>query len=151
MITVPAFIDDAGHFALDNQRAFRDLVQRAKKLHGHDVIVTVKLKPRQQGSQQLRYLNGVVIPDIAAACGYTDPEDYASVREGILWRFLRIADGPFGEPRRKSTAKDAMSQQEMTELIDRIMAYAETSIPGCRIRRPEEVNLDDVYVPEVAA
>jgi hypothetical protein len=31
-----------------------------------------------------------------------------------------------------------------------VKKFAETSIPGCRIRRPEEVELDRVYAPEAA-
>ena len=62
-------------------------------------------------------------------------------------KFLRLPDGPFGEPRRQSTAKDAMSQEQMTALIDQIITYAETSIPDCRIRRPEDVDMDKVIDP----
>ena len=112
-----------------------------------EVLVTIKRRPKRQGNQQLRYLRGVVIPDIARACGYSDPDDYQSVYDGLMWRFRRLPDGPFGEPRRQSSSHATMTREEMTQLIDEFITYAETSIPGCRVRRPEEVELDDVIDP----
>jgi hypothetical protein len=101
-----------------------------------------------QGRQQLRYLRGVVVPDVAAACGYPDPDDYQSVYEGLMWKFARLPDSPFGAPRRRSCAKTDMAMDELAKLIDQIIVYAETSIPGCRIRRPEEIDLERVVDPE---
>lgn len=142
-LVAQAFVDDAGMFSLNDRRAFREALQRFK---GQEVIVTVKKKPRRQGSQSLRYLRGVVIPDIAEACGYTDPDDYQDVYDGLMWKFYRLPDGPFGEPRRRSCSKDQMTQEEITGVIDQFITYAETSIPGCRVRRPEEVDIDNVPV-----
>lgn len=139
-----AFVDDAGYFKLDDQAGFREWV---KKFAGQEVLVTVKRMPKRQGSQSMRYLRGVVIPDLAEACGYVDPDDYESVFSAMAWKYLRLPDGPFGEPRRKSTSKDAMTQEEMTKFIDQVITYAETTIPGCRIRRPEEIDMDDVIDP----
>lgn len=139
------FVDDAGHFALDNRLEFLDY---AKKFKGQEVVVSLKRKPRRQGSQSMRYYRGVVVPDIARACGYTDPDEWKSVHEGLAWKFLRLPDGPFGEPRRKSTRKDDMPQDEMTAYIDQVITYAETSIVNCRVRRPEEVDLDSVWSPD---
>lgn len=136
-----AFVDDSGKLALDKDREFRQWVT---KFRGQEVVVIVKRRPRRQGSQQLRYLRGVVIPDIAVACGYTDPDDYQSVYEGLMWKFRRLPDGPFGEPRRQSASHDTMSLEEMSVLIDELIVYAETTIPSCRIRRPEEVDMDEV-------
>lgn len=129
----------------DTPEAVREYV---KKFAASEVVVTIKKRPKRQGNQQLRYLRGVVIPDIARACGYDDPDDYESVYEGLMFKFARLPDGPFGEPRRESARKDAMPQERMTQLIDEMVTYAETSIPNCRIRRPEEVELGDVIDPE---
>jgi hypothetical protein len=136
-----AFIDDAGHLSIQQRKAFLAYVAALK---GKDVILSVTKRPKRQGTQSLRYLRGVVIPDIALACGYTDPDDYQQVYEGLMWKFCRLPDGPFGDPRRKSCAKDQMSQEEITDLTSQIITYAETSIPGCRVRRPDEQGLDDV-------
>lgn len=138
------FVDDAGAFSLDNKSAFRAYLQKFK---GQEVVVSVKRVPRRQGSQSMRYLRGVVIPDIAHACGYTDPDDYQDVFEALMHKFRPLPDGPFGLKRRQSTAKDAMSQDEISRLIDELITYAETTIPGCRIRRPEDVELDRVVDP----
>ena len=137
--------EDGAKLHFDEPQLFRDYV---KKFAASEVVVTVKKRPQRQGTQQLRYLRGVVIPDIANACGYTDPDDYQDVYEGLIWKFARLPDGPFGEPRRKSCAKDAMPMDELSALIDHIITFAETSIPGCKIRRPEEVDLDDIIDPE---
>lgn len=137
--------EDGAKLHFDTPEAFRAYV---KKFAADEVVVTVKKRPRRQGTQQLRYLRGVVIPDIAHACGYSDPDDYQSVYEGLMWKFCRLPDGPFGEPRRESASKATMPLERMTQLIDEIITYAETSIPNCRIRRSEEVDLEDVVEQE---
>lgn len=113
---------------------------------GTEWQVTIRPKQKRQGSQSLRYLRGVVIPDIAEACGYSDPDDYQDVYDGLMWKFYRLPDGPFGQPRRRSCAKDQMSQEEITEVISKFIEYAESSIPGCRVRRPNEIDLDSMPV-----
>lgn len=140
-----AFVDDAGHFALDNLSAFRDAMQKFK---GAEVVVTVTRKTYRHGNQQLRYLRGVVVPDIARACGYTDPDDFFDVYDGLMWKFFRLPDGAFGQPRRESCAKGKMTTERLTQVIDTFITYAETTIPDCRVRRPEEQDLDDVYAPD---
>lgn len=144
-VTALAFVDDAGHFKLDNRDQFHEAIT---VFAGKEVVVTVKQKPRRQGNQQLRYLRGVVIPDIARACGYTDPDEWESVYDGLMWKFRRLPDGPFGEPRRMSAAKDKMPMNELSKLIDELIVYGETSIPGCRIRRPGEVDLETAFEPD---
>lgn len=144
-ITFTGFVDDAGFFALDSKAAFREGV---KAFTGCEVLVTVKKRTYRQGNQQLRYLRGVVIPDIARACGYTDPDDFGDVYNGLMWKFFRLADGPFGEPRRESCSKGAMTKERLSEVIDTFITYAETSIPGCRVRRPEEADLETVHAPD---
>lgn len=139
------FVDDAGHFSLDKRKEFSAWV---KKFAGNEVVLTVKRKPRRQGTQSMRYYRGVVVPDIARACGYTDPDEWKSVHQGLAWKFLRLPDGPFGEPRRQSTRKDEMPQDVMTAYIDQVIVFAETTIPGCRVRRPEEVDLETVWAPD---
>ena len=140
------FVDDAGHFSLDKRREFAEWV---KRFAGREVTVTVKKKARKQGSQLMRYYRGVVVPDIAEACGYSDPEDWSQVHESLAWKFLRIADHPeLGFPRRRSTAKDDMSQDEMSAYVSQCIEWAESSIPGCRVRRPNEIDVDDVYAPD---
>ena len=141
-MTFEGFVDDAGKFALADLGAFRAQLQRFK---GQDVVLALKRKPKRQGSQAQRYYRGVVIPDIARACGYADPDDWPSVHDGLAWKFLRIADGQFGEPRRRSTAKDDMTGEEFSDYVTNVITFAETSIPGCRIRRPDE--LDDAEIP----
>lgn len=142
MGTFAAFVDDAGKLGLTDRDAFRANLQRFK---GKDVVISVKRMPTRQGTQAMRYYRGVVIPDIARACGYADPDDWPSVHDGLAWRFLRIADGQFGEPRRRSTAKDDMTSEEFSDYVTNVITFAETSIPGCRIRRPDE--LDDAEIP----
>lgn len=145
-VTAFGFVDDAGMFTLDDRKGFASAVQ---KLKGCEVVVTVKKKPTRQGNQSMRYYRGVVVPDVARACGYVDREDWQSVHESLAWKFLRISDHPqFGYPRRRSTSKHDMSQAEMTAYIDQVITYAETTIPDCRIRRPHEVDLDEVWAPD---
>jgi hypothetical protein len=122
----------------------------AKKFSGNEVVVTLKKRPTHQGSKQMRYYRGVVVPDIAQAAGYTDPDDYEQVHSGLAWKFLRLEDGPMGEPRRRSTAKSDLSAEEFSDYVTKCIEWAETSIPGCRVRRPDEVDPDvyDAWTPE---
>jgi hypothetical protein len=140
------FVDDAGHFALDDRRGFLTWV--AEKFRGQEVIVTVRQKPKRGTLPQLRYFRGVVIPDIARSQGYT-AASYQEVYEGVMFRFAPLPDGPFGAPRRKSLSMGdgGMTLEERTQLIDDVIVWAETELTDCRIRRPHEVDLDDVYDP----
>lgn len=139
-MTFLGFVDDAGHFSLADTRAFRADLQ---KLKGQTVVGTLKRRPARQSNQPMRYYRGVVVPDIALACGYDDPDEWPQIHEALAWKFLRIADHPqLGTPRRRSTAKDDLTAEEMSDYISQCIQWAETSIPDCRIRRPDEVDLD---------
>jgi hypothetical protein len=37
-----------------------------------------------------------------------------------------------------------MSMEEMAAYITQVIDYAETTIPGCRVRRSDEVDLDQI-------
>jgi len=137
--------EDGAKLVLDKPDVYREYI---KKFAADEVVVSVKRKPRGQGTQQLRYYRGVVVPDIAEACGYSDPDDYQSVHEAMAWKFLRLPDGPFGEPRRRSTSKSDLTLDEMTRFLDQVITFAETTIPGCRVRRPEEVEMDNTVDQE---
>ena len=139
------FVDDAGHFAFDDEAGFR--AHLARRFKGHEVVVTVKKRPHKQGSQSMRYYRGVVVPDIAEASGILDPDEFESVHQGLAFKFLRLPDGPLGDPRRRSTGRDDLTQEEMTDFISKCIEWAESSIPGCVIRRPEDVDLERVYDP----
>jgi hypothetical protein len=149
MASFLAFVDDMAHLAVDRRQAFRAHIE---KLKGCEVVLTVKKKPHEQGTQQLKYLRGVVIPDIAAACGYSaeDPDDCQEVYDGLMWRLFRLPDGPMGQPRRESCAKDQMSRERLTQVIDTIILWAETHITGCQVRRPEDVDFERVVDQEFA-
>lgn len=142
------FVDDAGHFALDNLGAFRAYAQKFK---GQIVVLTLKKQERRQGTQSMRYYRGIVIPDICEAAGYDrdDFDDRTTVHEAMAWKHLRISDHPvFGFPRRRSTSKDDLSQEEMTAYIDKVILDAETNIVDCRITRPNEADLDAAWAPD---
>jgi hypothetical protein len=91
-----------------------------------------------------------VVPDIALACGVDDPDEFEAIHQSLAWKFLRIADHPqYGYPRRRSTSKNDLSQDEITKYIDDCIQWAESSIVGCRVRRPDEVDdLDNIYAPD---
>lgn len=139
-------MDDAGKLSLDDRKGFLGWV---RKFAGHEIVLTVKRRPRRQGTQAMRYYRGVVVPAIAKASGYTDPDEWESVHDALAWKFLRLPDHPeLGTPRRRSTRKDDLSAEDMTAFIDQVIAFAETSIPGCRVPRPEECDVETVYDPE---
>lgn len=140
MTSDPVFVgvvDDRGALRLDYPSQFRAHLQRLK---GEEISVQVKRRRSRSGDQQRRYYRGVVIPDIAEACGFSDPDDYARVHESLAWKFLRLPDDALGFPRRRSTSDGDMTHEERSRYLDQVITYAETSIPGCRIRRPEEID-----------
>lgn len=141
MATFAAFVDDDAKLGLKDKADFKAHLERLK---GQNVIVTVKRTPRRHGNQSMRYYRGVVIPDVARACGYADPDDWPSIHDAMAWKFLRLPDSEFGTPRRRSTAKDQMSQDEITDYISQVILFAETSIPDCKIRRPDEIDEDAI-------
>lgn len=145
-MSAPAWIgvvtEDGTTVVLDDERGFHTYL---KKFAADEIVLTVKRRPRPQGTQAMRYYRGIVVPDIARACGYADPDDWEAIHDALAWKFLRLPDHPqLGTPRRRSTAKADLTQEEMSQYLDQVMMYAETSIPGCHIRRPEDVELDDV-------
>lgn len=141
------FCDDAGNIELEKPGALTAYIR--EHMQGQAFMVTVKRKPRRQGSKSMRYYRGVVVPDIAVACGYDDPDEWPEVHSALAWKFLRISDHPqLGTPRRRSTSKGDLSAEEMTDYIHACIQWAETSIPDCRIRRPEDVDVDQVYAPD---
>lgn len=144
--TFLAFVDDTAKIGITDRRAFRALLDRLK---GQEVVVSVKKKPRRQGNQSMRYYRGVVVPHIAReAMGITDPDQFQNVHEGLAWKFLRLPDGPMGEPRRKSTSKDEMTQDEITDYISQVIDYANTDLMMDRpIPKPDDLDLDDVIDP----
>ncbi len=111
------------------------------------------LRPRQkpQGTQSMRYYYGVVIPAIAQACGYDDPDDWPAVHESLAWKFLRKPDHKLGYPQRHSLRKTDMSQESITAYISQVMDYAEHNIPDCQIPRPEDVDYSHLYAPNYDA
>lgn len=112
---------------------------------GEELQFAVRKKPRRQGYSAMRYYRGVVVVDICRGTGLVPtPKNCESVHDALAWKFLRIADDEkFGTPRRRSTAKDDLSQDEMSKYIDDCILYGETELM-CRIRRPHEVDWDHV-------
>lgn len=139
-LTFTGFVDDRPGVSWDQPEMVK---AHLRALLGDEIEVRIGPKRKRQGTQSMRYYRGVVIPDIARAMGYSDPDDFEAVHDAIAWKFLRIEDHPqFGTPRRRSTAKDEMNQQEMTDYIDDVIRWAEAEIVDCRVRRPHEVDLD---------
>lgn len=146
-----------GRLVMRDEVAYRRFTSALED--GTEWQVTIKRKPRRQGTQSMRYYRGVVIPDIADACGYDDPDDFDQVHQSLAWKFLRIEDHPtLGYPRRRSTAKGDLSADEMTVYIQRCIDWAENpanGIVGCRVRRPNEIEdwegLPMVWQPDTEA
>lgn len=117
-----------------------------ESLNDQTVEIWVRKAARPQGTQTMRWYRGVVIPDIARACGYSDPDDFERVHQSLAWKFLRMADDQMGFPRRRSTSKGDINQEEMSAYVSQVVEHAESTIPGCRVRRPNEIeDWDHVY------
>src|SRR3990167_7681613 len=99
--------EDGAKMRLDRPDDFRAYL---KKFAADQVVITVRRRPRAQGAQ---------------ACGYADPDDYESVHDALAWKFLRLSDHPqLGTPRRRSTAKADLTQEELSAFIDQCIVWA---------------------------
>jgi hypothetical protein len=141
-MSVVGSVDETGRL---DWEAGKRLLGVLDRFRSQKVVITVRKWRQLKTLQQLRYLRGVVIPDIARACGEADPDCYQDYYEALMFKHRRLPDGPFGTPRRRSAAD--MTIDEMRLLIDEIILDAETTIVGCRVTRPDEADLENVYDP----
>jgi len=133
------FVDDAGHFALDNATAFREYVQQFK---GEEVEVTVERKRRQRSSAQNRFLWGACLPAIAEHCGYDHHEmerlhyDLLSVRFGTT-AIAPLMDGapPRIVPTRTSSE---LNTAEFSDYLEWLVRFAAEKF-GVVISFPDEL------------
>lgn len=125
----------------------REKQRTFKLLDGKTLDVWLRPRQKPQGTQSMRYYYGVVIPAIAQACGYDDPDDWPAVHESLAWKFLRLKDHKLGYPQRQSLRKTEMSQEAMTAYLSQVIDYAEHNIPDCSIPRPEDVDYSQLYAP----
>jgi hypothetical protein len=124
-MTFRAYVDDAGHFALDNTRLFRAFVRQFK---GQEIDVEVKKRTRQRSHAQNNWLWGVALPLIAEYLGYDHHEherlhyDLLSVRFGTV-AVAPLVDG--AQPRivPKKTSSE-LTTAEFTEYMEWLLRFA---------------------------
>lgn len=123
--TFLAFVDDSGHFALDDTRAFREHVQQFK---GQQVVVSVDKRSRKRSTVQNNWIWGVAYPLIAEHCGY-DAHEIESLHYDLLSvRFGTKAIAPLidGAPPRivpTRTSSD-LTTKEFSDYMDWIVRFA---------------------------
>lgn len=109
------FVDDSGHFALDDKSAFKAEVDR---LRGQEVQLTIQKRRYQRSLKANAYYHACVVQPLADHLGYEHDE----MHEALAFHFLRIDDDPLTQtPRRKSTRD--LSTAEMADYIDRCIRF----------------------------
>jgi hypothetical protein len=132
MIDVTAIVT-AGkpHVAPEDRGRFADYMTQF--IDGEEIRMRLTRKGKDATDPQRRFYRGVVVPIFAEFMG--EPSD-EYVHQVLAWRFLRIEDDQWGTPRRKSTAKGKMTDQEMSDYIDRLISWG-TVEHGLRFPEPE--------------
>jgi hypothetical protein len=115
---VRATVNDAGKLEL-SAVARELLVRHLASLKGKPVDVLVRVHRNQRSTQANKYYFGVVVPLIAAYCGY----DVQAMHEALAFRFLRIEDDPItGSPRRQHTPET--DTKAFAEYVDACIQFA---------------------------
>lgn len=121
----------------DRPRRFRGFIQNGKPVpnarvafrnhlaqhfgEGEEVDIIVTHPQKNSTDTQRAFYRGVIVPIFADYMGETDEEQ---VHNALAWKFLRIADHPItGTPRRRSTSRADMTTSEMSEYIEKCLAY----------------------------
>jgi len=110
-------VNEAGKLEL-SEVARGVLTRQLQSLAGKPVDVTVRVHRHQRSRQANRFYFGVVVPLLAAYCGYEKDE----MHELLAMRFLRIADDPVtGSPRRTHTPET--DSKEFADYVDACMRF----------------------------
>lgn len=135
-----AFVDDAGHFAIDNREAFRRYV--AAKFKGHEVTVTVEKKTRKRTLDQSAYWWAVPVKILADELGYTPNQ----MHYALLGEYGGYESGPTGQAVPKVASSSELNTEEFAKLIDWVLDWAPSQLnvvipppdPEWRQRRAKE-------------
>jgi hypothetical protein len=132
------FVDDAGHFALDDRDGFLAAVRQFK---GKEVVITVEEKKRKRSLAQNRWLWGRALPLIAEHCGYDHHEherlhyDLLSVRFGTEAIAPLVPNAP---PRIvPAQTSSTLSTKEFSDYMEWIVRYAAETF-GVVLPLPDE-------------
>jgi hypothetical protein len=115
---IRATVNDAGK--LEVSAVGRELLARhLATLKGKPVDLVVSAHRNPRSVQANRYYWGVVVPLIAAYCGY----DKQAMHEALAFRFLRIEDDPItGSPRRQHTPET--DTKAFADYVDHCIQFA---------------------------
>lgn len=99
------------------------------RLRGQAVDVVVRRHVAHRSTRANAYYFGVVLPVLAAHCGY---DDKTELHEALAFKFLRLEDDPLtGSPRRqKTSALDARAFADYVDACVRLAAELGVVIPA---------------------
>lgn len=129
MATFTGFVDDAGHFALDDRKGFLSLL--ASKFTGCEVVVTVEKRKVKRSLDQNAYWWAEPVPRIAEYCGYTIP----SMHYALLGECFGYKMGPFGKPVMEKPSSSELSKSEFSFLIEWVLDWAPSTL-GVKVMPP---------------
>jgi len=111
-------VSDAGKLELS--AVGREVLTRhLASLKGKPIDLIVKVHRNPRSTQANKYYWGVVVPVIAAYCGY----DKQEMHEALAFRFLRIEDDPItGSPRRQHTPDT--DTKAFSDYVDQCIQFA---------------------------
>jgi hypothetical protein len=133
------FVDDEGHFALDDRAGF---LAHAATLKGHEVTVTITRRRRKRSLAQNRWLWGVAMPLIADHCG-DDAHEHERLHYDLLSvRYGTTAISPLvpNAPPRIVPAKTSsqLTTVEFSDYMDWLVRYAADTL-GVVLPLPDDV------------
>jgi hypothetical protein len=112
---------EGGSIKLDRKEDFASLIH---SLDGKQIQLTLEERTDPDDIGQMRrYFHGFVLPQIAAAAGYSnDPRELARVKQGLKERFLTVPAAPGDPVEVRST--ESLSKSEYALFIFHCRRYA---------------------------
>jgi hypothetical protein len=117
-----AFVDDAGHFAIDNREAFRRYV--AAKFKGQEITVTVERKKRSRTLDQNAYWYAVPVKILSDELGYTPSQ----MHYALLGEYGGYKSGPTGQAVPNIASSSDLSTEDFAKLIDWVLDWAPSQL-----------------------
>ena len=124
------FVDDAGHFALDQRGAF---TAYASQFKGKEVELTIREKKAQRTLNQNRYWWAVPVKILAEECGYTPSQ----MHYALLGECFGYTEGPSGKPVPVRPSSSELNVGEFQKLIDWVLDWAPAEL-NCVIPAPTD-------------
>lgn len=128
--TFKGFVDDSGHFALDDRKGF---ISATADFKGKEVELVLREWKRPRTLNQNRYWWAVPVKILAAECGYTPSQ----MHYALLGECFGYTEGPTGKAVPVKPSSSELNVGEFTKLIEWVLDWAPAEL-NCVIPPPTD-------------